>query len=346
MDEIVKEIIRNIKEKNMNDDSLFFNNENYKPIKISIEQFNNLPLDSSQKYKTCYVDGGNCEILASSTFSLNFIRLAAIIEKKTVKKEFYCFVNAEGTVYKTKIFPASAFPELVFNFFDKDLKEGNQKVSISLIGSLVRRLAELDFAAELIKLIKQKQKTGQKAHDFELIVLDGTLESKFDFEKQFLNKLYEESMNGRVIVSALSKTCSLTTKNGNSATALLNSLKKGTWYYHQPIPDDYENYTADLYFLKLNKNSDYVFRFDVFRENKYKLKYEITRILSELESKSKDPLFLGYPYQLITADKIARVSNKEAEYLRVKLITKFKKDWNTIKLHLKSIDAHSILDSI
>ena len=65
-----------------------------------------------------------------------------------------------------------------------------------------------------------------------------------------------------------------------------------------------------------------------------------------LSANCKDPVFIGYPYGLIEADKNARISNQEKDMLLTLFSTKFGKDWERIKESLSNIDAHEILDNI
>ncbi len=74
--------------------------------------------------------------------------------------------------------------------------------------------------------------------------------------------------------------------------------------------------------------------------------FRIGKVLGILAEASKDPVFIGYPYGLIEADKLARVSNEEAEFLKVRLISKAGKERSKIIGYMKTVDAHSILDNI
>ncbi|MFB6199017.1 MAG: hypothetical protein ABEI52_12245, partial [Halobacteriaceae archaeon] len=60
---------------------------------------------------------------------------------------------------------------------------------------------------------------------------------------------------------------------------------------------------------------------------------------------SDDPVFPGYPYGLIEADRLARVSHDEAAAKRTRLQSAFGKDWERVEKRLHTRDAHDILDS-
>ena len=74
--------------------------------------------------------------------------------------------------------------------------------------------------------------------------------------------------------------------------------------------------SVSIFLSKFHQRSEYIFRFEIFNEQKEKTK----QVISELSRNSIDPLFLGYPYGLVIADEMARVSNNEAEYYRTKIL--------------------------
>ena len=128
-------------------------------------------------------------------------------------------------------------------------------------------------------------------------------------------------------VVGLSKTTQLLTNSGDSAVAVLAGLGKGRWYYDSK---------SEISFVRLHEKSNYVFRMDVFDFRKIK---EIAGMLARYAT---DPVFLGYPYGLVEADRFARVSNEEKEYLK----TLFLAEAGDLGRYLRSQDAHSVLDSI
>ena len=104
---------------------------------------------------------------------------------------------------------------------------------------------------------------------------------------------------------------------------LLNKMGgQGCWTYHM------ENKT---YFVKLHEKAKHVFRFEGNPE-----------ILPHLMNNSRDALFLGYPYGLILADQLARVSNEEKNSLRMNFL--LRKENKEIMGYLNATNAHEILD--
>ena len=108
---------------------------------------------------------------------------------------------------------------------------------------------------------------------------------------------------------------------------MVNCLKKlsdyDEWYYYPVVNIEDEEHQAEMYFIKLHKDSKHTFMFEVYKENEYNLQ----NILSLLKQNSIDPVFLGYPYGLIEADKFARVTAQEKEYYQTIIITHLAKKW-------------------
>ena len=57
-----------------------------------------------------------------------------------------------------------------------------------------------------------------------------------------------------------------------------------------------------------------------------------------------DPIFIGYPYGLVEADRVARVSNHEKESLKTMFMVKLRN--KNVEKYLSSVNAHDILDRI
>ena len=309
MKKIIKEIINEL------DKITSFSSEKINGISIDENNFKQIT-DKNTNKKICFVDGGNQEIIGGSNFSLQFVRIYynIFLEKKIDSKKYEFFIlinsiNEDGIKYKTRIFGDFKELELIFDSFDNTLT-GIKRAKISDIGSVIRRFAELK-AASLVD-IKES-----------IVVLDGDLDIKLTYEDIFMKELFNKIKENSNILLGLSKTTDLFTDNANSIAAVLNNTD-GNWYY---------NISENIYFIKFN-NSKYVFRLDFFNFDE--------DVFSLLLNNSKDPVFIGYPYGLIDADRFARVTNKEKEYLKLKILSQSK----NIKPYLNTINAHNILDSI
>lgn len=304
--------------------SIILNNST--AIRIDKSQFYSIA-DKSVK-KTAFVDGGNAEIIGGGNFSLQLLRIySGIFENnkrvKQNKTEFYLLVTAKhqkGRIwYDTEAFNTHLRIDKEFRAFEEGLSEQGHKAEPNKIAESARKIAELKIAAELVSELEAG----------DIIIRDGDLLEGTAQEKEQIEKLKEKSSKKGVIVAGLSKTTSLLTDSGNSASAVLNKIGPNcAWYYPA---------TNNVGFVKLNKNSNYVFRLDFFIPDK------LADILGGLKANSRDACFIGYPYGLIDADRFARVSTKEKEKLKLMLMSK---GGENFRAHLASIDAHEILNKI
>lgn len=311
--------------------------DSFKAVKIDKSNFHDI---EEKPGKVCFIDGGNLEILSASNFSLQLIRIYYNIyenNKKisSEKKEFFVLINSIyecGSIrYAIEVFGDYKL-DFSVDSFDEMLRTGNSRVKVSTIGGLVRNISELRIAVE----------AAGKLSKGDIIVRDGSLEIKNDYEKKFFKELFRKSEEKCIAVIGLCKTNELFTDAGSSFSAEIQRISpNGKWYYH-PIQEGVSDYfKADLVIVKLHEKGKYVFRADVYSG----VKSDYSEIFGVLAKNSIDSVFLGYPYGLVDADSFARVSFKEGDYFRMKLLTKFGKDASLLENYLHTIDAHSILDS-
>ena len=327
MDDKIIETIKqelNVNQQQNQEDSLFFKNK--ETIKINKENFHNYETKATKKL--AFIDGGNAELINTPNLNLSFIRVYGIVldnNKKIAeyKKEFYVLTttrNKENNlIYQTKIFNQEENLDYEINSFDNSIKQGNNRANVSIIPGIIRRFTEVNLA---IDISKQTQDT--------IIVLDGSLKANYPKEQELINELYQTNN----IIVALSKTSNLLTKNGKSLITYIMSMAPNEKWYYYPLIESNEPY---IIIAKLNSKSRYAFKIET--NNKQNIK----EIIENLANNSNDPIFPGYPYGLIVADKFARVPNDEKEYIKTILTTKLKSD---ISSHLNPLNAHSILDNI
>lgn len=341
-DEVIKKILESIDEKSiLTENYPKFSGEGYKVCKIDKNNFHQIEKSRLNK-KIAFVDGGNAEIIGSANFSLNLIRVCCVIyqnNKKISSKKFeiLAFINTfnenEEIYYKTSFFNLKNNLELEnisFNSYDPSLMIGLNRASISSVANAIRRFAELRLAKKI-----SEEKIA------EIIVLDGNLQSTLTNENRYLIGLYESCNKNNIILTAISKTASLFTHNGDLLSVVLDRISNiPTWFYHPIVKINNTNHKAEIFSVKFHSKSNYIFRFEIF--NAQKANAEET--INELANNCIDPIFIGYPYGLVEADKIARVSNQEKNSLKTIFLLKLK-DKN-IEKYISSINAHEILDRI
>ncbi|MFP4402811.1 MAG: DNA double-strand break repair nuclease NurA [Candidatus Woesearchaeota archaeon] len=321
------------------------------------EIYNSYKIDKNNFFKTkkecfnnqiCFVDGGSSVLIDSPSFSLGFIKSASIIYKnKKIKKiitnQFfvfaYTFFENEKIYYKTKYFKynqnSQLIDEIIINSKDKNFSINNEPFSISKMIDLSRRILEIKTSIESINYLNEG----------DIILLDGTLKTLFDFEKKKLDKLYEIAIKNNILISSILKTNNAITNNGNCLLASISKIAPAEiWYYDDFIDLKNEMQKSIIYFLKLHKLSDYIFTLEIYKEQTKLL--DIKKVVSYFAYYSNDAVFLGYPYGLIKADSLARISNNETEMLLTTISSKNKKLFNLIKPYIKSNDAHGVLDNI
>ena len=340
-EDIVKRIIRLLDEDTMSASYPKFSGRGYRAHKIDARNFHDIKERADGK-KIAFVDGGNAEILGSGNFSLSLIRSSCIIckdnkrvmVKKLEEVAFTQAINIENEIfYKTSFSDSKnsfTLGDIILSSYDRTLMVGAGRVKISRVPGAIRRFLELTIA-----------KTVSDNRLADMIVLDGDLQSTMTNENTYLNQLYESCTRNNVILTALSKTSSIFTDNGNLLSVVLNSIGPNTMWFYYPVAEvNDKNHRAEIMFVKFHEKSKHVFRFEIF--NAQASKSEET--VCSLAGNCKDPIFMGYPYGLVEADKIARVSNQEKDSLKTMFLVKLKN--KNIEKYLSTVSAHEILDKI
>lgn len=290
-------------------DNLLFNN---KVIPVDTGNFSDISTAPEEK-TIAYVDGGQAEVFSGGNLSLSFIRIFAQLMQGEKKKgnacyEFYLLTTAryqQGDIwYEGKIFPTKGEPllrDISIASQDTSIRKGNERGPISMVAGIARRFSELKVASLV-----------QADH----FLLDGTLTPTFPGEEYYLQPLGGNA-------AAVAKTSSLFTTGGNNPVVLLQKLgaQKGCWRYFVD---------GNTSFVKLHPQARHVFRFE-----------GNIGILPFLLKGSADPLFLGYPYGLVLADRFARVTNQEREALQTRFFYQIGEE---LLPYLHTRNAHDILD--
>ncbi len=301
-------------------DQIIFNN---KLIKVASENFQEIPSSFMAEEPVTYIDGGQAELLSGGNLHLSFIRVVAQTMQGTSRRqlqkyEWYILTTAsykEGDIwYQGKLYSTASAPALLdegdlhIASHDSTIRDGRERAPIGKIASLARRFLELAVADAVAAQCQGK------------VLLDGTLQATYKNEEKYLEKCIASGK-----VSALAKTSSLFTTSGNNPVVLLNRLTTlPLWKYYVG---------EKSYFVKLHPKAGHIFRFEGDE-----------RILPSLMRNSADALFLGYPYGLILADKLARVSNAEKDSLRMQLL--LRQENKELLYYLNAMNAHEILDGL
>jgi hypothetical protein len=321
-------------------DFVVFKNDKYKPVKLDMANFRQINDIASSK-KIAFIDGGNSELIGSNNFSLQFVRIAYVVYQNNkrvsqTKKEFYVLAFAKeenGNIfYEIETF-GSDIKFSKIDSFDKTMKTGDHRISVSRVGDICRKFAEIKYCGDIIEELSAG----------DMIVKDGHLECSITNETDYMDSLYNRASAKGIIICGLAKTSNLLTNTGNSAAAVLNTMNPDKdWHYYPVVEITDANHKAELSFVKLHPGSKYVFRFEIFN----KQGSATDEVLALLKQNSIDPIFLGYPYGLIEADRLGRVSNNDMEYLKTSFMAKAGKRFEKIRRYMAAVDSHSILDSV
>lgn len=344
-----------------------FGDERYTAFDLNSEHFYPLPKHANEG-KIAFVDGGSAELLSAPNFAVGFTRIYfglfqgdQRLESNTLPSKIdffticYAIVVSNHITYKTEFVPlkeewAEFLPDIAdleFNSFDQTLMSGNQRVAINRILEVARAFSEWRFSK---LIIEDELERG------DVIVRDGTLQTFVTNESKYSNQTYEAAIRKGVYFTSISKTSTLFTDTGQplfSTIQLLSetsALKDSAWYYYPIVAITHPDHKAEMFAVRLHKNSDYVFRLEFLRDQVSRRNLgEAELIISSLAANSRDVGFPGYPYGLIDADKFARVSMTEKttyEFQFRATLASQKQIWDKISKFVRSSDAHEILNKL
>jgi len=304
-------------------------------------------INESYEEKISAIDGGTSEIIRLPTFSivLNRIYCNCFIGMKKLDYFDRCtfisltrMINDNGKIfYETKILHFIEgelnikFP--IVDSYSEEIRIGKNRGDISRVISMARRFGEWEF-------VRNALKSGAK-----IILMDGSLQTSFPNESEFVKQIYNEVEKNNSIIAGLSKTSTIFTENGLPISGFLEYLgrKKGLlkWAVKIGKSEEWTN-KALIYFVKLHENSDRCYRLDVYEKVSEE---DIEKLLSSLVSNSKYFAYPGYPYALIDAHNLARVGRDEAIYIR-NLIFDLLDIEDIKRIENSEQIAHKILDEL
>jgi len=312
--------------------------------------------------RMAFLDGGNGEIIGAPSFSVQLSRVYAGAWRGKERDglafprvEFFSATfstfREDQIFYDTVVVPADSqfsgrLPDsrdLSFNSYDRSVMNGTQRADIERVASIARRFAEWKYAAFVARQLERG----------DVLVVDGTLQTNFTNEGAYLEELRTSCRDRGVILAGLSKTTALFTTSGLSLLGAVDVLAEdsgisGEWYC--PIAEsENKDHDATILVVRLNGNSERVFRFEVMRDQfKGLTEEELQEILSGLVANSSDVTFPGYPYGLIEVDRLARVSTHEVEYHRGVVLSQISGlgKWKKFERHMRAADAHSVLNTL
>mgnify|MGYP006910664237 CR=1 FL=1 len=343
-----------------------FADPRYQPIKLNVKNFHPIKIRNGDR-TLCYVDGGNAQITWAPNFIVELTRLHFCrfkgrerIRSNSLPQiiEFYtvCCAIAEGNriKYETEFVPVRDewikflpdVADLKFDSFDETLMVGRQRAPIDRVSSSARTFAEWDLARHLI---------NEELEEGDILVRDGTLQTIITNESKYAKRVYRAAIKKGVVFTGLSKASSLFTTTGYPLLSSINELaestplKDGSWYYHPVVKITHPDHRAEMFAVKLHDISEYVFRFEILRDQFQEMSSkEVESVIGALAVNACDIGFPGYPYGLVEADRLARVTSHERNSQEVQFMSASASAgiWDLLLRHVKCVDAHSILNKL
>ncbi len=275
--------------------------------------------------RACFIDGGNAPVFESPEARVEYVRLAAVAYEgreraATHQEEGLLLIRYEGgAVVATGEEGFSLSVKAGVD--DEELRLGREKVTLAAVAGLARFLLE----CSLVKRLASER-------SFQLVVRDGSLVGANRHEEEALAR-----MRGSWLLAGLSKTSSLLTEQGVSASAeLLARSPRDCWY---ALLGSVNGVVVGV--ARLQPGCERAFRLDVLGGEE-----EALRAARALALLSGDAAFPGYPYPLVEAHRLARVSAREAGRLRTRLVMEAGERWPVLQRLERGSDAHRILDRL
>jgi len=316
----------------------FSQEQYYEPIELSKENFNPLESESSGK-KVCCVDGGNNKIFESPSDSVHLIRVYFNLFQgerriKNVEPTTALLISRfEGEKVRSELRTITGSIPFARTDFFLTKEELEEKGPVSAAHT-VRKYLEwetLQYAVE------------EYLEEGDILVKDGVLQTTVESEREYAEDAYGTVEENHIALVGIAKTSSLmTTQNYpliSSVQAMARDSDKNMWYYHPIARNDHPDHKGEMYIVKFHPSSGYAFRTEFYR----KLDVDVEKVLGELAFQSKDPIFLGYPYGLVDADKRARVTDEEIDYLKNMCENRMKESFRD---KINSCNAHDKLSNI
>ncbi len=274
------------------------------------------------------IDGGLNTIYMHSSMGVFVLRIASVSNTHTQTHTWLLQVLKKSDTTFTIVFePIQATFQLPkideIGLENIHAVMGDGSVQILKVANIIRRLVELVYA--------DSQKES-------IVLIDGSLQGFHSVEKTYLQNLSHKNVLG------VCKTTQFITDSHKPVSSVLTKLQpEKTCWIACDVLESKESITPKMYvhFAKLHKNANHIFRIDTFCSQKD------SDLISQVASYCDDSVFLGYPYVLIRADELARVSNDEVSYLRNKFYQQFDElTYTQLKQMETSMNTHEILDSL
>jgi len=316
----------------------FSQEQYYEPVELSTDNFSDLEADVSGR-TICCVDGGNNKIFESPTDSVHLIRIYFNLFKGEKRVEniqpttALLISRSAGEKVEAELKPITTSIPFSRSKFSLHKDELEEKRPVSA-GHTIRKYLEWEALQFAVEEFLEKG---------DIVVRDGVLQTTVESERKFADKAYKTVEDNGTALVGIAKTSSLLTTNDYPLIASVQAIARGTdkkaWYYHPIARNKHPDHMGDMYIVKYHPSSRYAFRTEFYR----KVDVNEEEVLKELAFQAKDPVFLGYPYGLVDADKKARVTDEEVDYLKSMCDNRMK---DAFRDKINTLNAHDRLSEL
>ena len=295
--------------------------KNYSNI-VSKKHFTAIKKKNASDLPVYAVDGG-CSIIADGgSWIYAKIKISVIgyqgykMIKKRIDNFYYGAVNT-GRGRRDVLFEKNKQVDL-------NVKSMHKNGDIDEMPAKVMKLLEWNACLELLK----KSDSG-------MVLMDSGFNPDNKDEEKIIGMVKSLSLKKNIPVIGFCKTTRMATNTGRSFIGVLSKMSSGLkkpWFYY-PVFENEKNYSTGI--VKMNFLGKYSYKINFWGNN-------VLSALNELTFYCNDKELLGYPYPLLKADKLGRVSDFEtkSEFRRFKI----QNAGNELLEDLKSQSFHSELD--
>ncbi len=313
------------------------------------------------EFPVIYVDGGNNTLIDSPNMHVSALKVAVVtqtnelrkpprfsvetvdasviitLEKIDGKKRYVIDLKSTATNNAISDNATADYSLPTFSPIELDdpilANTDENRVMVSLCGH-VRQMLEWHFAKQHVQSVAGPT----------LLVLDGSFSPKNSTQTDTLTDLLDSAAKKEVLAVAVSKSTSLTTTGGYAIGPFLMSHAPFTSMWSTSPLAESLTLPVTMHFAKLASRAEHVVRIDISKHNGG---IDVNRAIGVLAWLSQDASFPGYPYGLIKADDLARVSQEERDYQATRLMMSLDPlTQKQIRMLSASSNAHSVLDSL
>ena len=310
----------------------------YKPFSLSADNFHEYDFGSGDRVISA-VDGGNNKIYGSPTDSIHLIKIYYNLFRGKKRKmnvdpftSFLICRNQDDSI-EVELKPLNdtiPIDKKRYSLKKDEMENGNQGNAAQTIRKYLE-WKTLKYVCE------------EHLDEGDILLRDGVLQTSVEDERRYAEEVYDSVKDNGINLVGLAKTSSLLTDKGYPLIASVHELSEETefdlWYYHPIAENDHPDHKGEMYVVKYHPSSEYAFRTEFFRG----VESPVEDILGHLASQAKDPIFLGYPYGLVDADKKARVTDEEVKYLKNMGYNKMD---SSVRYRVNCSNAHDKLSNI